>query len=118
VQSLEAGELPTGQSAASPGGSSVNVVTTKFGVVTCTTGTLLSVLEAAVPELFWIGSLPPHASAVFDTEAAELYGTLTVRVIVELLPPVIGVVELQPTVPVPVPVHVHALPVDVYEASV
>jgi hypothetical protein len=110
--------LPTGQWAELPNESSVSVVTTKFGAATCTTGTLLSVLETAVPELVWIGSLPPHAEAVFDTEAAELYGTFTVRVIVELLPPAIAVVELQPTVLVPVPVHVHALPVDVYEASV
>jgi hypothetical protein len=83
---------------------------------TCTTGTLGSVPVVALPELVWVRSPPPHALAVLVTEVGEAAGTLTTRLIVELLPPAMAVVELQATALVPVPLHVH--PVPEYEASV
>jgi hypothetical protein len=83
---------------------------------TCTTVAVSVLLLAALPELVWTGSPPPHAVAVFDTEVGEFRGTSTVRLIVELLPPGIAVVELQATEPSSV--QAHALPVEVYEFSV
>src|SRR5271165_1940188 len=75
----------------------------------------VSVAVAAVAELVWVRSPPPHAFAVLLTETGEAAGTFTVRVMTEFAPPDIPAVVAQVTVLVPLQLHV---PVDVYELSV
>ena len=81
----------------------------------CTTVTV-SVEVAAVAKLVWVRSPPPHAAAVLVTEAGELAGTFTVRVMIESAPPDIPAIVAQVTTLVPP--QLHALPVETYEASV
>lgn len=77
---------------------------------TCVTGTLLSVPEAAVPELVCTGSPPPYALAVFDTVIGDVAGTFTFRTMVDEPLAAIAVEDVQLTEFVPVPVHVQPVP--------